>query len=52
MILVDFEDLDHRFLKHGGGFGELGGLLEPAELVHGYREIGARRWLDLVPIDL
>ena len=49
---MDFEDLDHHCLKHGSGFGDLRGLLEPAELVHGHHDIGARRRLDLVPINL
>ena len=50
MIFVDFEDLDRRCFMHGGGFGKLGGLLEPTELVHGYRKIDTR--LDFVPVDL
>ena len=37
MILVDFEDLDRRCLKHGGGFGELGG--QTPELVHGHARL-------------
>ena len=52
MILMDFEDLDSRCLKHGGGFSKLRGQLEPTELVHGHHKISTRRWLDLVPIDL
>jgi hypothetical protein len=51
-ILGDFEDLNHCCLEHGGGLGELGSLLEPAELIHGHDEIGTRGQLDLVFVDL
>lgn len=49
---MNFEDLTRRCLKHGDGFGELGGLLEPAKLIHGHCKIGTQHRLDLVPIDL
>jgi hypothetical protein len=49
---MNFEDLDRHFFEHGGGLSELRSLLEPTKLVHGHSEVGARRWLDLMPVDL
>ena len=48
---MNFKDLNCRYLKDGGGLGELGSLLEPTKLIHGYSKVGARCRLDLVPID-
>ena len=49
---MNFEDLNCHFLKHGGGLGKLGSLLEPAELIHGDSRVSARHRLDLVSINL
>lgn len=52
LILTIFIDLDRRCFERSGCLGDFWRRWEPAQLVHGDGEVGARRRLNLVAVDL
>lgn len=52
LILVVLDGFDRRRFERDGCLGDFRHRREPAQLVHGDDEVGARRWLNFMAVDL